>query len=229
MPLTGYRFTCTLNTFMKIERRIARSFMNVGSSTSVIITTLPSAGAMTSRSPRSPLRSGSRKKYATQSAMSVSANASSQSGHERRDERDAERAGGDERRDDDEAQSFAGEVHEVDSVEASSVAPGDAAERVEVAGARRIDDVPAAAAAAARRRSSGRRAARRRDSRAAAACRSSAATVPGAYRSAGQKRELSGVSTSSISVIVPSRSRPNSNFVSAMMIPRSAAISRPRS
>ena len=28
--------------------------MNVGSSTSVIITTLPSAGAMTSRSPRSP-------------------------------------------------------------------------------------------------------------------------------------------------------------------------------
>jgi hypothetical protein len=51
---------------------------------------------------------------------------------------------------------------------------------------------------------------------------------PGAYRSAGQNRELSGVSTSSISRIVDP-TRPNSNFVSAMMMPRSAATSRPRS
>ena len=62
VPLTGYRFTCTLNTFMKIDTRSARPPMNAGSSTSVIRTTLPSAGATTRCSPRSPLRSGSRKK-----------------------------------------------------------------------------------------------------------------------------------------------------------------------
>ena len=66
---------------------------------------------MTSRSPRAPVRSGSRKKYATQSATSVSANASSQSGHERRVERDGVGAGGDQRGDDDEDESFAREVH----------------------------------------------------------------------------------------------------------------------
>ena len=42
---------------------------------------------------------------------------------------------------------------------------------------------------------------------------------PGLYSSAGQNRELSGVSTSSIR-ISSSSTRPNSNFVSAMMMPR---------
>ena len=37
--------------------------------------------------------------------------------------------------------------------------------------------------------------------------------------SAGQKRELSGVSISSPKTIFPSSSRPNSNLVSAMMMP----------
>jgi len=46
--------------------------------------------------------------------------------------------------------------------------------------------------------------------------------APGAYSSAGQNRLESGVSASSISVSAPSM-KPNSNFVSAMMIPRSAA------
>ena len=46
--------------------------------------------------------------------------------------------------------------------------------------------------------------------------------LPGAYWSAGQKRDESGVSASSIQTISPS-ARPNSNFVSAMMIPRVSA------
>ena len=46
---------------------------------------------------------------------------------------------------------------------------------------------------------------------------------PGAYWSAGQKREESGVSASSPSTSRPSRSTPNSNLVSAMMMPRSSA------
>jgi len=62
VPFTGYRFTCTSKTFMKIEIRVASPAMNEGSSTSVIMTTRPSAGATTSPSPRSPVRSGSRKK-----------------------------------------------------------------------------------------------------------------------------------------------------------------------
>ena len=99
MPLTGYRLTCTLNTFMKIEMRTARCFMNVGSSTSVIITILPSAGAMTSRSPRSPSRCGSRKKYATQSAMSGQRERQQPEWPRSSRERDAERPGRDERRD----------------------------------------------------------------------------------------------------------------------------------
>ena len=42
---------------------------------------------------------------------------------------------------------------------------------------------------------------------------------PGSYPSAGQKRELSGVSISSPITMFPSLSRPNSNLVSAIMIP----------
>ena len=48
---------------------------------------------------------------------------------------------------------------------------------------------------------------------------------PGSYRSAGQKRDESGVQTSSPSVSGRPESRPNSNFVSARMIPRSRACS----
>ena len=69
---------------MKIEMRVAVPWTNDGSSTSAIITIRPSAGAITSLSPRSPVRSGSRKNQATHSAMIVSRNASSQSGHDRR-------------------------------------------------------------------------------------------------------------------------------------------------
>lgn len=50
---------------------------------------------------------------------------------------------------------------------------------------------------------------------------------PGCHSSAGQKREESGVSTSSPITSSPS-SRPNSNLVSARMIPRSRAMSRAR-
>src|SRR5688500_16330268 len=69
---------------MKTDIRIALPPMNEGSSTSVIITILPSAGETTIVSPRSPVRSGSRKKYATQSASTVSTNASSHSVHDLR-------------------------------------------------------------------------------------------------------------------------------------------------
>src|SRR5688500_756608 len=69
---------------MKIETRFVRPPMNDGSSTSWISTTLPSAGAITTRSPRGPARSGSRKKYATQTVRTRNTKASSQSGHERR-------------------------------------------------------------------------------------------------------------------------------------------------
>ena len=48
---------------------------------------------------------------------------------------------------------------------------------------------------------------------------------PGSYPSAGQKRELSGVNISSPSTTLPSSSRPNSNLVSAMMIPLLSAYS----
>lgn len=47
--------------------------------------------------------------------------------------------------------------------------------------------------------------------------------LPGCHWSAYQKRLESGVSTSSASTIVPSRRAPNSNFVSARMIPRCSA------
>src|SRR5260221_55573 len=69
---------------MKIETRRVGPPMNAGSSTSLMSTILPSAGAMTSCALRSPVRSGSRKKYATHSATTVSSTASSHSGHERR-------------------------------------------------------------------------------------------------------------------------------------------------
>ena len=49
--------------------------------------------------------------------------------------------------------------------------------------------------------------------------------MPGAYESAGQKREESAVRTSSIRCSTPFSSRPNSNLVSAMMMPRVAAYS----
>ena len=48
---------------------------------------------------------------------------------------------------------------------------------------------------------------------------------PGSYPSAGQNLELSGVSISSPITILPSSSRPNSNLVSAMMIPLLSAYS----
>src|SRR5260221_1198705 len=69
---------------MKIETRRVGPPMNAGSSTSLMSTILPSAGAMTSCALRSPVRSGARKKYATHSATTVSSTASSHSGHERR-------------------------------------------------------------------------------------------------------------------------------------------------
>ncbi len=52
---------------------------------------------------------------------------------------------------------------------------------------------------------------------------------PGRHESAGQNRDESGVSTSSPSVNTPALSRPNSTFVSAMMIPRSSARADARS
>jgi hypothetical protein len=51
---------------------------------------------------------------------------------------------------------------------------------------------------------------------------------PGCQPSAGQKRDESGVSTSSPSTSVPSGAWPNSSLVSAMRTPRSAAIAAPR-
>jgi len=42
---------------------------------------------------------------------------------------------------------------------------------------------------------------------------------PGLYAAAAQNRELSGVITSSIRMMRPSPSLPNSNLVSAMMMP----------
>ena len=52
--------------------------------------------------------------------------------------------------------------------------------------------------------------------------------APGRHPPAGQKREESGVSTSSQIVSSPS-THPSSNLVSAMMIPRSSAHLAPRS
>ena len=50
-------------------------------------------------------------------------------------------------------------------------------------------------------------------------------TVAGLVASSGQKREESGVSISSPRMTLPSSSRPNSNLVSAMMMPRERAYS----
>ena len=50
-------------------------------------------------------------------------------------------------------------------------------------------------------------------------CQRMAVPFPASYPSNGQKRELSGVSISSPRTTFPFSSRPNSNFVSAMMIP----------
>jgi hypothetical protein len=47
---------------MKTEMRIARACRKAGSSTSEMSITRPSAGEITSCSPRAPVRSGSRKK-----------------------------------------------------------------------------------------------------------------------------------------------------------------------
>ncbi len=52
--------------------------------------------------------------------------------------------------------------------------------------------------------------------------------LPGLYWSAGQKRELSGVNTSSMRMYWPSAALPHSNFVSAMMMPRDRAYSAAR-
>jgi hypothetical protein len=51
---------------------------------------------------------------------------------------------------------------------------------------------------------------------------------PGFQASAGQNREESGVSTSSARIRSPRASVPSSILVSAMMMPRRAAISLPR-
>ena len=53
---------------MKIEIRRARPLRNAGSSISVTLTTLPSAGAPMSRSPLDHARSGSRKNATTHTA-----------------------------------------------------------------------------------------------------------------------------------------------------------------
>ena len=63
-----------------------------------------------------------------------------------------------------------------------------------------------------------------RSSRGRTACRTTAAAPPGAYSSAGQKRDESGVNASSASTSRPSSSTPNSSFVSARMIPRAARV-----
>src|SRR3569623_1156499 len=49
--------------------------------------------------------------------------------------------------------------------------------------------------------------------------------LPGRYWSAGQKRDESGVSASSIHTRLPASSSPNSNLVSAIMFPRVSAYS----
>ena len=70
-PATGYRFTCTLKIFMKIEilhRAPVHEgrFVDLGDHHH-----LPSAGEMTSSDLLArPCRSGSRKKYTTQSETS---------------------------------------------------------------------------------------------------------------------------------------------------------------
>ena len=112
MPLTGYRFTCTLNTFMKIEMRIdallhERRLVDLGDHHDLAVgrrddeTLAALAGplrvAEEVRDPERDQRQREREQPERPGAP---------------DERDAERAGGDERRDDDEAQAFAGEVHE---------------------------------------------------------------------------------------------------------------------
>jgi len=51
---------------------------------------------------------------------------------------------------------------------------------------------------------------------------------PGCHRSAGQNRDESEVSTSSASTSVPSGAWPNSSLVSAMRMPRWAAMAAPR-
>src|SRR2546426_1320425 len=67
-PESGYRFTCTSKTFMKIEMRVASVLRYIGSCTTATSTILPSAGAMINRSPRGPRRSGSRKNISSHTA-----------------------------------------------------------------------------------------------------------------------------------------------------------------
>ena len=67
-PASGYRFTCTSKTFMKIEMRVASVLRYIGSCTTATSTILPSAGAMMNRSPRGPRRSGSRKNTSSHTA-----------------------------------------------------------------------------------------------------------------------------------------------------------------
>src|SRR5689334_5178304 len=127
---------------MKMETRRARPPMNDGSSTSLMRTTLPSAGAMTTASPRGPVRSGSRKKYATHSAMIVSRKARSQSGHERRLRATAYVPAATRAAMAMKTSPSRAKLTEVRSrVRQGERRPGDAAERVEVATARRVDDL----------------------------------------------------------------------------------------
>src|SRR3989442_10547584 len=64
---------------MKIESRVAGAPRYVGSSTRATATTLPSAGAITNRSPRGPERTGSRKNTISHKARSSSTTSSAQS------------------------------------------------------------------------------------------------------------------------------------------------------
>ncbi len=68
-----------------------------------------------------------------------------------------------------------------------------------------------------------------RGSRARTACRSSAGAARARTRPRGQKRDESGVSTSSIRIesVRPRPARPNSNLVSATMMPRDSAWAAP--
>ena len=69
-PLVGYLFTCTLNTFMKMETRVALPLRKSGSSTSTMLTTLPSAGETKAESSSGNTRGGSRKNCTANRASS---------------------------------------------------------------------------------------------------------------------------------------------------------------
>ncbi len=96
VPDTGLRFTCTLNTFMKMESRgrgASPRPSSAGGTASTIGSSLPSAGQMIRPGSSGVLRSGSRKK-ATHQMVSGSSSQPSQADEQkgqqihRREERD---------------------------------------------------------------------------------------------------------------------------------------------